>query len=270
MNVLRPALAASTLLAVLPAAASADQMTGVDTRNNLVTFNSLTPNKVATRGITGLPAGVSVQGLDRRPANDTLVALGSNSQLFAVDAASGAATPIGSGPFMPTLFGSGFGFDFNPTVDRIRLTSNFGQNLRLQPDMGTVAATDSSLSYAPEDRNAGKRVAIAASAYTNSVKGSMMTQLFNIDTVSDSLVLQDPPNAGTLKTVGELGLGNVANPVAFDISGTTGRTFISARITGRKGTRLYTVSLMSGRMTEIGPIGPNKRPVTLRALSVNG
>ncbi len=65
--------------------------------------------------------------------------------VYLVNRTTGAATPIGVGPFEPTLNGTSFGFDLNPMVDRIRLTSNFTQNLRLQPDTGTVAATDGAL-----------------------------------------------------------------------------------------------------------------------------
>ena len=45
------------------------------------------------------------------------------------------------------LAGSDFGFDFNPTVDRIRLISDADQNLRLNPMTGGVAATDSMLKH---------------------------------------------------------------------------------------------------------------------------
>jgi hypothetical protein len=43
--------------------------------------------------------------------------------------------------FMPVLAGTSFGFDFNPTVDRIRLVSDSGQNLRLNPNSGAGATT---------------------------------------------------------------------------------------------------------------------------------
>jgi hypothetical protein len=39
--------------------------------------------------------------------------------LFTVNTASGALTAIGTG-LTPALSGTSFGFDFNPTVDRIR------------------------------------------------------------------------------------------------------------------------------------------------------
>jgi hypothetical protein len=58
-----------------------------------------------------------------------------------------------SGQF--SLNGSSFGFDFNPTVDRIRVQSDADQNLRLNPATGALAATDTTLSFAVGDTNQG-------------------------------------------------------------------------------------------------------------------
>ena len=40
----------------------------------------------------------------------------------------------------PPLNGTGFGFAFDPVADRIRVVSDSEQNLRINPDTGTVAA----------------------------------------------------------------------------------------------------------------------------------
>jgi hypothetical protein len=42
-------------------------------------------------------------------------------------AAIAVATQVGSGTFLVPLQGSSFGFDFNPTVDRIRIVSDANQ-----------------------------------------------------------------------------------------------------------------------------------------------
>jgi hypothetical protein len=42
--------------------------------------------------------------------------------------------------------------DFNPTVDRIRLVTASGQNLRLHPELGTVVATDGSINGTNQNR----------------------------------------------------------------------------------------------------------------------
>ena len=126
-------------------------------------------------------ADEQIVGLDVRPADKQLVALGSTSRLYRIDGASGAATAIGSASFVPAFAGTSLGFDFNPTVDRIRVTSDARQNLRLHPDTGATAAVDGQLAYAAGDAGAGSTPRIVGSAYTNSVAGATTTQLFDLD-----------------------------------------------------------------------------------------
>lgn len=268
MDSIRRLVPAALLLGTLavPAAAGAEPLVGVDTRDRLVTFDSATPAKVRSRAISGLGAGEKVLGLDRRPANGALILVTSASRLYTLDATNGRAAAIGQGPLSPAIDGAGLGFDFNPAVDRIRLTTTNAQNLRLQPDTGAVAATDGTLAYAAGDVGAGTAPFVIGSAYTNSVPMAMSTQLFDIESSRDALVLQDPPNAGGLKTVGALGVA-VTNPAGFDISGTSGTALLAARTPKRTGSRLYTVKLDTGAATLVGRIGTAKRPVTLRALS---
>ena len=90
--------------------------------------------------------------------------MGSTSRLYTLNTSSGAATAIGTAPFATLLVGTSFGFDFNPTVDRIRCIGNLGLNLRLHPETGVVAAVDGSL-------NPGMP-SITASAYTNNYAGA--------------------------------------------------------------------------------------------------
>ena len=55
---------------------------------------------------------------------------GSSGRALRASIASRASRQPSAGPF-GALNGTAFGFDFNPTVDRIRIVSNAGQNLRL-------------------------------------------------------------------------------------------------------------------------------------------
>ncbi len=174
---------------------------------------------------------------------------------------TGAATQVGSnGAF--TLSGSSFGFDFNPTVNRIRVTSNTDQNLRLNPNDGTVTTTDTALAYAAGDANAGANPNVVGSAYTNNFSPSATTTLFGIDSNLDILVTQ-VPNNGTLNTVGVLGV-SVSDAVGFDISGITGTSFASFVSPNGGGSSLYTINLASGAASVIGSIG------TLGATPLNG
>jgi hypothetical protein len=212
------ALALLALMIGLPAAAqtSAATVYAVTQGGDLITFRTDAPGAVLTRAaVTGLPDGETILAIDIRPSNGQLWALTSGSRIVAIDSASGAVTFTG-GAFSTPLNGDAFGFDFNPTVDRIRLTSSAGQDLRLNPNNGAVAAVDGALTYAAADPNAGVTARIVASAYTNSFATSTTTTLYNIDAGLDILTIQNPPNNGTQVTVGPLGV-NAPDSASFDI-----------------------------------------------------
>ena len=78
--------------------------------------------------------------IDLRPSTGQIYLLGSTSRLYVVNPADGVVTAVGVA-FSPALSGTTFGFDFDP-VDRIRVVSDTGQNLRLNPDTGAVVAVD--------------------------------------------------------------------------------------------------------------------------------
>ena len=131
-----------------PAAApAAEALFGVTTTNTLVTFASDSPGMVRTSvPITGLQPNEQIIAIDIRPATGQLYGLGSSNRLYVISTVSGAARMAGSEAFSPPLAGTSFGFDFNPVADRIRVTSNTGQNFRLNPFTGQVAANDPPLS----------------------------------------------------------------------------------------------------------------------------
>ncbi len=211
----------------------------VDNANNLLIFNPMNPTAIS-KVITGLQAGEMVLGIDFRPVNGQLYALGSTSRLYTINTSNGAATAIGAGPFSPALSGTDFGFDFNPTVDRIRVTSNSGQNLRLHPDTGAVVATDANL-------NPGTP-SVTASAYTNNFAGTATTTLYNIETTAGNamLYIQNPPNNGTLVPVGSLGI-QAESANGFDIGGMSNMAYALLRSGGT--TRVYSINLTTGAAT---------------------
>jgi hypothetical protein len=198
---------------------------GLSTDNQLVAFTPAVPGSLdANLQLTGLAPGVEIIGIDVRPATGDLYGIGDDNVLYLIDVETGAATAVGTG-IDPAIAGTMVGFDFNPTVDRIRLTTNTGQNLRLNPETGAVgtnpdtgaATIDGEIGFADDDVNAGAGVAVVGSAYTNSVADAEETQLFIITDANDVLALQDPPNDGVLNTVGELGI-DVSQVVGFDIT----------------------------------------------------
>lgn len=202
---------------------------------NLFIFNPQAAGSRIIKPITGLQSGETVLGVDMRPATGQLYALGSSSRIYTINTANGAATAVGTG-FTPALSGTQFGFDFNPTVDRIRVVSNTGQNLRLHPTLGTAVFTDGAL-------NPGSP-AVDAVAYTNNFAGATTTTLYNLDFETNSLYIQAPPNDGKLTLVGGLGV-NIGSGNGFDIGGTTGKAYAILK-TGTVAS-LYSINLTTGK-----------------------
>ncbi len=188
----------------------------VDDLNRLMIFNPFNKSTIVTKSIVGLQPNEKLLGLDMRPATAQLYALGSSSRLYTINMATGAATAVGTEPFTTLLQGTSFGFDFNPTVDRIRVVSNSGQNLRLHPVTGAIAAVDPSL-------NPGAP-SVDAVAYINNTSGATTTILYDIDYKQDRLYRQDPANAGTLINVGYMGINADASN-GFDIGGQSNKGY---------------------------------------------
>ena len=241
--------------------AEAELLTGLTSTGNLVTFDGGTPGTIASSvAITGL-GGETLLGIDRRPATGILYGLGSSSHLYTINTTTGLATAVGATAFSPALSGTAFGFDFNPVPDRIRVTSTDTSNFRLNPNDGTVAGTDTVLSYVLGDSGSGLAPRVVGSAYTNNFNGTVVTTLFGIDSNRDVLVMQGgpnglpSPNGGALTTIGA-GLGfNTSDLVGFDISGTTGVAFASLVPSTGGPAQLFTINLTTGAATLVGTIG---------------
>ena len=232
------------------------------TSDRIVRFSSGDACTISSEvSVTGLAAGESLLGIDVRPATGQLYGLGSSSRLYTIDATTGVATALGAGPFTPALEGDAFGFDFNPTVDRIRVVSTSGQNLRLHPATGVVAVTDVGLAYRATDVNVNQAPSVIGAAYTNPDNDPATgTVLYDIDRRLGILTTQSPPNDGTLNTVGSLGVK--FNEVAgFDIA-PSGIAYAVLKVTGKDQPKstcgnsdLYTIDLQSGAATRIGSVG---------------
>lgn len=243
----RSLLLAAALFLGLSAQMRAELMYGYSaTNNSFIRFDSASPSTiVASTTVTGLQTGETLTGIDLRPANGMVYAIGSTSRLYTINPTTGAATQVGSaGAF--TLNGTNFGVDFNPVPDRIRLVSDSNQNLRLNPNDGTLTATDGTLNPA------GNVVAVA---YSNNVAGATSTVLYAIDAAAGTLGIISVPNAGgPINLVGSLGLGtNLNAAIGFDISGLSGVAYASI-VTGGL-SRLYTINLSTGAASLVGNIG---------------
>ena len=230
----------------------------------LVSFDRAAPAQLSTSvPLTGLPSGETALGIDVRPADGKLYLLSNAGRLYTVDPATGVATfkstltvdtTDATAPFA-ALAGTAFGVDFNPVADRLRVVSNTGQSLRINVDTG-VTITDGSINGAP--------ATVTASAYTNAFVGTTSTQLFNLDSSTGTLYLQDPPNNGTLASPVPLGLSfGAAN--GFDIDGKTNTVYAALAVGGR--TSLYTLPLAVGGSAQmVGAIGSGESLIGLALL----
>jgi len=261
-------LAASVLALCAAVPAQGELVYALTSLDQLLSFDSASPgNLITARSITGLQTSETLLGIDFRPADGRLYALGNSSRLYTINPNTGAATPVGT-QFTTLLNGTTFGFDFNPQLDRIRVTSDLDQNLRINPNDGTVAGVDTTLSYAAADPFFGQSPNINAAAYNNNVPGALTTTLFVIDSLQNSLAVQNPPNAGTLTTVGPLGIdGSRFN--GFDVSGLSGFAYAATPASsGGSAADLYRINLATGAATLIGHIGAADADTLVRGLSV--
>jgi hypothetical protein len=236
--------------------------------NRLISFTASAPQKLCTQPaqITGLQPGDQILGIDVRPVDGQLYAAGSSGQLYVIrtTADAGFATAT-RGPMLQTaagsvqfasFTGSGFGFDFNPRADKLRVVSNTGQNLRIDVDAGAVT-TDNKLS----PQSAGS----TAAAYTNSFVGAASTQLYVIDINGRQLAIQGQrsgdPNKGDLKSVGSLGITTeLQSATGFDINGRTNAAFAALNLaTGSGASELFSINLSTGAATRVNAIGGGER-----------
>ncbi len=226
----------------------------VDLDNQLYIFNPMNnPVTSLTRAISGLPAGVKVEGIDFRPVNGQLHALGSNGVLYTINLSSGAAAMLST--VSEPLDGTSFGVDFNPVADRLRIVSNNRQNLRVNVMTG-AAIVDGTLTPVT-----GSAVPfVNGAAYTNSFAGTTTTMLYDIDSQVSKLFKQDPANSGNLIEVGSLGV-TVDSANGFDIGGTTGDAY--ALLTVGASTGLYKINLTSGAATKMADF-----PATAKGLAL--
>jgi len=233
----------------------AELIYGLTNANSLFAFDGAMPfTTTSPLAITGLQPGDSLVAIDLRPLNGVLYGLGNLSNLYIINPVSGLATQVGShGGF--SLSGTSFGFDFNPVTDRIRVVSNTGQNLRLNPDTGVLAGADPNVAYAAGDPNNGATPNIEGAAYSNNFVGAGSTTLYDIDATLRILATEDPAT-GELHTVGSLGLGfMLQDTLGFDISGISGVAYAAFTATGSQFSQLSTVSLSNGGSGGVGLIG---------------
>lgn len=210
----------------------------IDADGKLVQFQLHTPQqRQISLPLHGLAPGEEIFAIDVRPRDKALYGLGSSSRLYRIDTTTGFALAVGP-PFSPTLEGTSFGLDFNPSVDRLRVTSETGQNLRLHPDTGAVVAVDVPIMQAGTP--------LTGLAYDNNLPGAPTSTLYALSALTQTLYFSPVPNVGQLTP---LGLTGISEASAFDIAGPNDDAYAVAFTT------LYRIDLATGASTSQGTIG---------------
>lgn len=260
-----------------------ERIFAVTESNKLLVFNAGQPQKATVVGnVSGLQGGEKLNGIDFRVARGILYGLGSSGRLYTIDTRTAQAKAVGNGePLAFSMQGAEFGFDFNPTVDRIRIVSDAGQSMRAHPDTGAAVdgnpnqeglQMDGPLAYASQQPGADPRKPrVVAAAYTYNKQNEKITTNYVIDAQHGTLVMQGSkegatpavsPNTGQLFTVGPLGVSSFTQ-AHFDIADVTGAAFVA--ITYGDASKLYLVNLDTGAARLIGTIGGGEK---VRGISV--
>jgi hypothetical protein len=246
MTKARNLLLASTILSAAFAATAAQAgtlavLTGDDTLTMVDTATQKAGKSMKVSGING-----KIAGIDVRPADGLLYALAADGTIYTVDKA-GKATMKSK---MDTVLSASTlaTVDFNPAADRLRVIGADGTNLRVNVDDGKTTV-DGKLKFAETDMHKGETPMVVAGAYSNSVKGTKETALYDIDGKIGGLLKQAPPNDGVLGAIGKLGVTPKA--IAFDIE-TAADGSNTGWLVADGG--LYKVDLATGKAAMVGKI----------------
>lgn len=263
-------LAASGLAALVLAAPVRAQQSAFAIANGgstLITFNTNNPTGATQVGNFTL-GGVAtfLDAIDFRPLNGQLYGyLDSTDTLYTVNLADASLTAVASGMGASATTTSLLGMDFNPTIDRVRVVTEAGENLVYNPNPPGSVTAATALMYAPGDPgpNPALGARVIENAYSNNIALSGLSTIqYGIDYGTDSLVTI-ANNAGTLNTIGALGVNiNDSLPfVGFDIFtsvfGVNTAYAVFDTTTGLSPS-FYTVNLTgpnAGKATQVGAIG---------------
>ena len=246
-------IAAAAAVGGAPALADNDAVYGLTADQRLVWFYEKEPGTLTDLGlVTGLQGSdTGLIGMDFRVQNRRLYAVGNAGGVYVLDTATAQATLVSQ--LTVALEGTSFGVDFNPAADRLRIVSDTGQNLRHNVNTGGVTLVDTPLNYMAGVAATG----VTGAAYTNNdLAASTGTTLFDLDTALDQVVIQSPPNNGSLAATGKLSV-NTGSAVGFDVQsklrrGAAVRNRGFACLTVSGASAFYAVDLLTGTLSFAG------------------
>ncbi|MCS7078927.1 MAG: DUF4394 domain-containing protein [Chloracidobacterium sp.] len=252
------------------------------TRLVQISLGALATNEVT---VTGVAANERLVGVDFRPATGQFYGLGidvfaARGTLYLVDPKTGACSPMApsaiayvqaDGATQVPLPPGGYGMDFNPVVDRLRVTTATGLNFRINPNDGQPLdgnpnAPGVQMDGAINGLPAGL-TGVAATAYTNAFAGTTVTTQYTIDAAGRALYIQSPPNSGTQIFVANITFNGAPLPIdtvnGFDISPNVRAQTSNAPVRGGRGilftgaggvSQIFSVDLVTGRAVQLAEV----------------
>lgn len=190
--------------------------------------------------INGIGNNEQLLEIDFRPATGQLYAVSTANRLYTVNHGNGTATLISKTPF--NIDGNIIGFDFNPAEDRIRILTDKGNNIRLDPETGNIAATDPAVNTI--------NTTVGAIAHTDNWAGTKTTTLYDVD-IRESKLYQQEANTGKMILVGPLTISAKAAS-GFDIS--PDGKYAMALLTVNNKRTICRINLLTGKAVQISGI----------------
>lgn len=216
-----------------PVSSQYDQLFYATAGNVLYTYNTKsvrTPS--ASIRIDGLESSEQILSIDFRPATGELYALSSSSKIYILNVQTGRVRAVSTVAFTPKLESANARINFDPTTDMIRLITDRGQNLRIDPITAQVSKAESNIV-----------TNISGISYSNNIAGATATTMYALDAKAGKLYKQDASSATALQEVGSLG-------VAFDMASLEiAPSGLQAVIIGKNGSSssMYEVNLTDGK-----------------------
>ena len=294
-NLLRAGLVAAVLFSA--SAQAQTTLYGITSTNAIFTMsNPSTPSVISgPYAVSGVASGQALVGLDARPSNGALYALGYDSvaQMAELYIISASGTVYNATAVSGTLASMSLGatnnvaFDFVSTIDsQIRVIGRNGNNYIMNATTGSVSATGTSgLTFAAGDLYSATSTALAATAYTNSYYGADATTQVGYDAVNNVLVNMSAGNyangflnaSNTLHSIGTTTgvifntTGSIGMDAWYDTATHTNTIFMTGS-TLLSGAHLYSYNMgsLTGTLTDLGAIGSGSLNVRDIAFAAQG
>ncbi len=225
---------------------------------HLIRFELGSPNVDLDVEMTGLVSPQIIIGIDFRKSDGLLYALESSGQLYTINTATGAATPVGeSNGNLPI---NNAGLSFNDVTGRIRYVIDNDTNFRINADNGEIMDGDAFTAGVQTDTDIHPAGSVSAIAYTPPIDNQ--TTLYGID-YDDNLLVRiggvggsPSPSAGLRTDIGPLGI-DITGGASLDFAsdGTAVLTYSpSAGVNN-----VYTVNITTGAATLVGNVDSARR-----------